>query len=59
MIAPMMGGGERPAFVCELIPIYSLKHKLFFDQRLKVINLLYQNSEFDFLLMCNNLFFNE
>ena len=25
MIAPMMGG---PAFVCRLVPVYSLKHNL-------------------------------
>ena len=52
MIAPMMGA---PAFVCRLIPVYSLKHDLIFEQTHKVIDLINQSGGFAFLLMCDNL----
>ena len=51
MVAPIMGG---PAFVCRLIPVYSLKHELY-EQTLKVINLIHKHYGLVFLLMCDNL----
>ena len=52
MVSPMMGG---PAFVCRLIPVYSLKHELLYEQTLKVINLIHKHYGLVFLLMCDNL----
>ena len=46
---------QAPAFICRLIPVYSPKHALLFDQTLKVINLIYQNNGFVFLLISDNL----
>ena len=52
MVAPMMG---VPAFVCRLIPVYSLKHILLYEQTLKVIQLIHTHNGLVFLLMCDNL----
>ena len=52
MIAPSMG---KPAFVCRLIPVYSLTHDFVYKQVLKVIKLLHKNGRFSYLLMCDNL----
>ena len=52
MIAPSMG---KPAFVCRLIPVYSLTHNFLYEQVLKVIKLLHKNGGFSYLLMCDNL----
>ena len=52
MITPMMG---VPAFVCRLIPVYSLKHDLIVQQTLKVIELTHASGGFAFLLMSDNL----
>ena len=52
----MMGA---PAFVFQLIPIFSLKYKLLFDQRLKVITSIHQCNGFSFLLTSDNLRANE
>ena len=38
MIAPMMWA---PAFVCRIVPVFSLKYELSFDQTLKVINFIH------------------
>ena len=51
MIVPMIGA---PAFVCRLIPVYSLKHELSFHETLKVINLFHRNKWFVFLLMSDS-----
>ena len=40
MIARMMGA---PAFVCRLIPAYSLEHNLILEQTQKVITLIHQS----------------
>ena len=52
MIAPFMGG---PAFVARLIPIYSLKADLLFEQCKIIIEIIHQNFGFVFLLMSDNL----
>ena len=52
MIAPSMG---KLAFVCRLIPVYSLTANFLFEQTLKVIELLHKNSGYAYLLMCDNL----
>ena len=52
MISPMMGA---PAFPCRLIPVYSLKHDLTFQQTQKVITLIHQNGSYTFFLMTDNL----
>ena len=51
-IAPMMGA---PAFVCRLIPVYSLRHNLILEQTQKAITLIHQNGGYNFFLMADNL----
>ena len=52
MIAPSMG---KPAFICRLIPIYSLKTELLFSETVKVIELVHKYGGYVFLLMSDNL----
>ena len=52
MIAPSMG---KPAFVCRLIPVYSLKANFLFEQTLKIIETLHKCGVYAHLLMCDNL----
>ena len=53
MISPMMCA--PPVFPCRLIPVYSLKHDLTFQQTQKVITLIHQNGSYTFFLMTDNL----
>ena len=43
-----------PAFVCRLIPEYSLKHDIL-EQKQKAITLIHQKGRYAFLLMTDNL----
>ena len=52
MIAPSMG---KPAFVCRLIPVYSLKHGFLFEETNKIIQLIHKHSGYAMLLMSDNL----
>ena len=52
----MMGA---PAFVCWLIPVYSLKHDHTLEHTHKVIDLLHENESFAFLLVWDNLRVNQ
>ena len=52
MIAPSMG---KPAFVCRLIPVYSLTHELLFEETNKIIQLIHKHSGYAMLLMSDNL----
>ena len=56
MIAPMMGA---PAFVCCLIPVYSLKYDLILEKTQKRITLIHQNGDYTFLLMADSLRVNQ
>ena len=56
MVAPSMG---KPAFVCRLIPVFSLKADLLFEETTKVIELIHKQGGYTFLLMCDNLRTNE
>ena len=51
MIAPMMA---TPAFVCQLIPVCSLKHDIS-EQTQEAITLIHQKGGYTFLLMTDNL----
>ena len=52
MIAPSMG---KPAFVCRLIPMFSLKAAFLFEETKKVINLIHKHGGYSFLLLSDNL----
>ena len=52
MIASIM---SAPAFICRLIPVYSLKHNLILEQRQTVITHIHQNGGYTCLLMADNL----
>ena len=52
MVAPSMG---KPAFVCRLIPMYSMKADLLVEETSKVIQLVHKHSGYAFLLMTDNL----
>ena len=52
MIAPMM---VAPAFVCRLIPLYSLKRNLILEQTKIVITIIHQNGGCTFALMADSL----
>ena len=52
MIAPSMG---KPAFVCRLIPVYSLNHDFLFEETNKIIQLIHKHSGYAMLLMSDNL----
>ena len=52
MVDPLMGG---PAFVARLVPIYSLKSDLLFDQINILLKLIHENNGFVYLAMSDNL----
>ena len=52
MIAPSMG---KPAFVCRLIPVYSLNHDFLFEEANKIIQLIHKHSGYAMLLMSDNI----
>ena len=56
MIAPSMG---KPAFVCRLIPMYSVKADFIFEETSKVIELVHKHGGYTFLLMTDNLHTNQ
>ena len=52
MIALSMG---KPAFVCRLIPVFSLKASFLFEETMKIIKLIHKHHGYAFLLMTDNL----
>ena len=46
---------SAPAFVCCLIPVYSLKYDLILEKTQKRITLIHQNGDYTFLLMADSL----
>ena len=52
MVCPILGG---PAFVARLIPVFSLKHGLLYDQLLKLLTIIPESGGFVFLVITDNL----
>ena len=52
MVCPILGG---PAFVARLIPVFSLKHDLLYDQLLKLIKIIHESGGYVFLAITDNL----
>ena len=51
MVCPILGG---PSFVARLLPIYSLKSELLFEQINELVKIIHESEGFVFLVMADN-----
>ena len=52
MVCPILGG---EAFVARLIPVFSLKHDLLYDQLIRLITIIHESGGYVFLAITDNL----